>query len=483
MPQRAMPQSFLIDFVTKPSRSFCGHRRGSYLWRLWFAFVAVGCLACGAGKSVILYVPGSITIDSARNASRAPIVSRSRTFWEAMSSLDTGFVTRYPSTDAERAFARGLGLVMAGQMDKAALALDSVRIAFPTDTVVRRASRLLLTAMLQYQDKWKLLAELNPAANSAAASLDADKAEVESWASAFKTVAPRQLSFPRAPVVLPLVMSASGTPMILVKINGKERLLWLDTGSSMSIMASDAAQECGVLPLVQDTLEVATTTGRVPARPAAIARIELGGIDIRNSTAMIVAANLMQVRLGDGSDPRLAVKIDGVIGFDIISRLDVRIDYLNRRVTLQKPQTNVTLPQGGRNLFWVGTPIVRLVSSKGVPVHFNLDTGAQETYSTDGLVTKIKAKTFAGERKLIGGLAGLTVVRGRFIEEAHLTMAGQPVLLTKLLVFAPAFSTFVSLDGVLGSDIGKGGIVRIDATNGLFVLENWRRRPVLRPNS
>jgi hypothetical protein len=50
-------------------------------------------------------------------------------------------------------------------------------------------------------------------------------------------------------------------------------------------------------------------------------------------------------------------------------------------------------------------------------------------------------------------------------------MGGRPLVLKKLLVFAPQVSSFVSLDGVLGSDVGRGGIVRIDATNGLFLLE------------
>ncbi len=62
-------------------------------------------------------------------------------------------------------------------------------------------------------------------------------------------------------------------------------------------------------------------------------------------------------------------------------------------------------------------------------------------------------------------------------------MAGQPLFFRKMLVFAPAYSTFVNLDGVLGSDIERSGIVRIDAMNGLFVLENQRRSPGLRPDS
>jgi len=432
------------------------------------ATLAVSVVACGPGKPVVLYVPPSITVSERPAGRPVAVASSSKTFWEAMSSLDTAFTATNPVTDSQQAFARALGLVMSGHTREAALALDSIRLA-PGDTLVRAAGRHLLTAMLQYQAKWKLLAELKPAGS--ADTTNTNKAGVESWASAFRGVAPRRMTFPVSPVILPLTLSLSGSPVIPVTINGKVRMLWLDTGSSMSILASDIAADVGVVPLVSDTLEVATTTGRVQAMPASIARVQLGGIDIANVTAMIVDAERMELRLDDGTNPNMAVRIDGVIGFDIISRLDIRIDYSNRTVTLAKPEVSVPLSHTGRNLFWVGTPVVRLVTPKGVPLHFSLDTGGQETYATDGLIAKTKMRTFAGERRLIGGFSGLTIVRGRFIGELRVTMAGQPLIFRKLLVFAPAYSTFVTLDGVLGNDVGKGGALRIDATNGLFILE------------
>jgi hypothetical protein len=295
------------------------------------------------------------------------------------------------------------------------------------------------------------------------------KAGVEIWSSAFRKVAERKVSFPSGRVVLPLFLSPSGTPMVEVTIDGRLHLFWIDTGASMSIVSAAVAEECGMQPLVPDTLEVATTTGRVPAQAGEISTLELGGIRISNSPALIVANERMRVSGGQAGEV-VPVQIEGVIGFDLISRMDVRIDYGKHRVTLARPETHVKLPPTGRNLFWVGTPIVRLVTSKGVPLHFNLDTGAEETYSTESLLRKTKARTFLGERRLVGGLAGVTIVNGRFVDELRATMGGQPLLLRKLLVFAPAVRSFVSLDGILGSDVGKGGVVRIDATNGLFLL-------------
>jgi len=439
---------------------------------------------CGPAKPVLIYVPPTIALDSAGSPRRtAAVNSGSHSFWEAMASLDTGFISRQPVTDIEREFAKALGLVMSGKHDDAVLALDGIRATASDHTLVT-AARLLMTAMLQYQDKWSVLAELDSMGKrNSGVDGSPDKAGVETWANAFRKVPARQIIFPSRPVVVPLILSAAATPMIEIMIEGKQHAFWLDTGASMSIVSSSIAQDLGMKPLAPDTLEVATTTGRVPAQPGAISRLQLGGIEIRNTTALIVANDRMQVPIGrDGGLP-VVVQIEGVIGFDIISRMDIRIDYVNRTVTMLKPVDNAKLPRTGRNLFWVGTPIVRLVTSKGIPLHFNLDTGAQETYSTDGLLAKTKPRTFVGERRLIGGLAGFTVVHGRFVNELRATMGGQPLVFRKMMIFAPAFSSFVSLDGILGSDIGKNGMVRIDATNGLFLLEPPQSRRGLRGSS
>ncbi len=436
--------------------------------------------ACGPGKPVLLYVPPSVHADD-RNGPRRPteIVSASSTFWEAMANLDTAFVASHPVSDSQRAFARALGLMMSGNTAAAAARLDSIMKA-PGDSLVKSASRRLITAMLQHQENWKALHELG-SADTIGKSTD-DRANVESWAAAFRSVAPRRISFSEQPVVLPLTLSLSGSPVIPAMINGKVRMLWIDTGSSMSILSSDIAAETGVEPLVVDTLEIVTTTGRVPARPAIIAHLELGGIDVANATAMIVDSARMHIRLGDGSDPAMAVRIDGVIGYDVISRLDVRIDYAARTVTLTRPERNAATGSMGRNLFWIGAPVVRLVTPGGKPLHFTVDTGGQETYATGGLIAKTRTRTFLGERRLIGGFSGLTIVKGRFIDELRVSLAGRPLVFAKMLVFAPAYSTFVAIDGVIGNDVGKGGAVRIDATNGMFILEAPVARRVLRPN-
>jgi len=85
-------------------------------------------------------------------------------------------------------------------------------------------------------------------------------------------------------------------------------------------------------------------------------------------------------------------------------------------------------------------------------------------------------RTFLGERQQVGGFAGTKTFRGRFVRNLRLALGDRNFLFQKLLIFAPAAASVVNLDGVLGSDIGRSGVVRIDATNGTFNVEAAARR-------
>src|SRR5260221_1322889 len=277
------------------------------------ALLLGGASACASGP-VEVNTGAIVTLDTTRRAAariRKPAPAKS--FWIAMTNLDPDYVLTHPVAADEREFAGALRLVMSGSPDDAELVLDSLG-RHAGDSIVRSASHILLTAALQYQDKWKELAEISPHTSGEKDPTETDRAGVELWALAFKSVPERTLTFPTRNVVVPLTISAAGTPVIPVQINGKQKHFWLDTGSSMSIISSDVAVECSVEPLVSDTLEVATTTGRVAARPAAIRKIDIGGLSISNSTAMIVASGLMEGRLGGLLAPVTLAKIDGIIG-------------------------------------------------------------------------------------------------------------------------------------------------------------------------
>jgi predicted aspartyl protease len=266
-------------------------------------------------------------------------------------------------------------------------------------------------------------------------------------------------------------VSAVGTPLVPVKIGDKVYHFWLDTGSSLTMLASDVARDLNITPLVNDTLEIVTSTGRVRASPALIPELEIGQVVVQNAPTMIVEETMMQMSEPRPIEQRKPVKIDGIIGFDIIRQLDLEVDYGESTLRVRNPATS--RPEAERNMFWVGLPVVRLSSTEGIPLHFGLDTGAQLTFVTETLLDKLQLEAARTESRRIGGLGGEVSLRAPVLPEVRVLVRGFPILFRGAVVRAPVYQVLAALDGVLGGDIWNSGIVRIDMTHGVFAV----RRP------
>jgi hypothetical protein len=395
--------------------------------------------------------------------------TRRISYWEALAELYPMEAVGAAHTDSERMFAQALASLMDGDLEKAEQGFADLRTS-ATDSIIRAGSRVIYTATLQYQEKWEALAALKNEPSQPKADRT-DKASIEWWAVAFKNVPPKTISFRTSSVMMPMSVSPVGTPLVAVRIGGKEYNFWLDTGSSMTMLASDVARDLNIVPLVPDTLEIVTSTGRVKAHPALLPMLQLGTLVIRNAPTMIVDESLMQMREPKLVDLSLKVKIDGIIGFDIIRQLDIEVDYGETSLRVRNPATSRR--ESERNMFWVGLPIVRLTSDDGVPLHFGLDTGAQQTFVTETMLDKLQLQAARVESRRVGGLGGEISLRAPVLPDVRLFVRGFPILFRSAVVRAPVYQVLASLDGVLGGDVWNSGIVRIDMTNGIFAV----RRP------
>jgi len=395
--------------------------------------------------------------------------TRRISYWEALAELYPMEAVGAAHTDSERRFAQALANLMDGDLEKAEQGFADLRTS-ATDSIIRAGSRVIYTATLQYQEKWEALAALKNEPSQPKADRT-DRASIEWWAVAFKNVPPKTISFRTSSVMMPMSVSPVGTPLVAVRIGGKEYNFWLDTGSSMTMLASDVARDLNVVPLVPDTLEIVTSTGRVKAHPALLPMLQIGTLVIRNAPTMIVDESLMQMREPKLVDLSLKVKIDGIIGFDIIRQLDIEVDYGETSLRVRNPATSRR--ESERNMFWVGLPIVRLTSDDGVPLHFGLDTGAQQTFVTETMLDKLQLQAARVESRRVGGLGGEISLRAPVLPDVRLFVRGFPILFRSAVVRAPVYQVLASLDGVLGGDVWNSGIVRIDMTNGIFAV----RRP------
>ena len=319
-----------------------------------------------------------------------------------------------------------------------------------------------------YQRKWGELADLS--SNSQLGLVDRQSVTgFERWGRAFAGVDTQVVTFALEPVSIPLSRTPVGTPTLRVRINGKEFEFWLDTGSSLSVLSSDVAAEAGVLMLGEETMNVGTFAGVAPVRPAVLKRIEIGPIAIANTPLIVMDAGLMRVRSDANGVPMGGMRVDGIIGWDIIRQFDISLNYEKRTITLRRPEALRTRGTTLQNLTWVGKPLVEMRTAAGGTMHFTLDTGSQTSFVNASIVERVGLRTnsFSGHVFGIGGTEGQAV---RVVPSMQVDVGGQSVLMKGLIVFAPSCSGILNCDGILGSDIAQFGTLRIDATNGIFSI-------------
>src|SRR3982751_5590593 len=108
---------------------------------------------------------------------------------------------------------------MDGDIGKAEEGFGKLRQS-ANDSIIRSGSRVIYTATLQYREDWPALAKLRSEPFGSKADT-LDRASIELWATAFKDLPPKTFSFGAQSMLLPMSVSAVGTPLIPVSIGGR----------------------------------------------------------------------------------------------------------------------------------------------------------------------------------------------------------------------------------------------------------------------
>lgn len=386
-------------------------------------------------------------------------------FWSSVAALDVAAARAQSTTLSQRLFTDALTQLMDGNVTGAEVLFHTL-VSNP-DPLISGRARIGLTLALDAQGKWQELAALRTESNSDTAASLFDRAAVDSWAGVLRNVPPVEVDAPAHPELLPLLGSRVGTPIVKVAVNGRVHYFWLDTGASMSLLATDVAADCGVVPIAGDTLAIAAAQGRIAARPAIAALVTIGSVSIRNLPVAVLDPEALRLDKRMEGGRTVAVKLDGVIGSDVLRRLSVVIDMGAGTILLGRPASHAPRE---RTLIWVGFPVVRLLTRNGHPVLFGLDTGADSTIVTDAWMDKTPDPYLQEATGSVNALGeshstGLPVVKRVTVGDGDyvLRLTGVPIVQERR-------QTFVTLDGVLGADILAHATLRMDISNGIFSI-------------
>lgn len=423
--------------------------------------------ACAHTASSGLLIDDALHISVGRMRVKPRTSAPGPTFWSSVSALDVAAARAQAATVSERFFTDALGKLVNGDVVGAEVLFHTL-IADP-DPLLRGRARIGMTVALNAQGKWQELAALTaevPPASDSVANL-VDRAAVDSWAGVLRDVQPVEVDAPLIPEVIPILGSSVGTPIIKVDVNGHIHYFWLDTGATMSLLAADVAAQCGVVPITSDTLAIAAAQGRIAARPAIANLVRIGSVSIRNLPVAVLDPSALRLDRRIANGRIIPVKLDGVIGSDVLRRLSVVLDMGAGTISLARPAAH---PPRNRTLIWIGFPVVRLLTRNGQPVLFGLDTGADSTIVTDAWMDKTPDPALSEARGSVDALGAghagdlpvvhrVTVGDGEYV----LRLTGVPIVQERR-------QTFVTLDGVLGADVLAHATLHMDITNGLFAI-------------
>jgi hypothetical protein len=255
-----------------------------------------------------------------------------------------------------------------------------------------------------------------------------------------------------------------------VEVGDRSCRFLLDTGASLSVIRADVAEAAGVAPVAEEASFGTGTARTISVHPAVIPRLRLGNAILKNHPCVIAKReDLEQKWLG------LSVfHIEGVLGWNAIAKLDLEIDFRTSRATVRQPR----LRSVERNMLWLRAPIVRCRLDGGMPILAGLDTGAVDSYLPEPFFNVIPEDARArlvgrtrGASKTVWSVGGSERSQRKRVERLGVVLGGN------MLEFRNLHSgrrwpsaIFVALL-TLGADVGHGGLIRIDATNGAFEIE------------
>jgi hypothetical protein len=258
-----------------------------------------------------------------------------------------------------------------------------------------------------------------------------------------------------------------------VQMNGsRARRFLLDTGAGNTVVDKGLA-EAEKLTL-HGPFQISGAAGSTDVAWTKVRSFNIRGVGLTNQVVGVIAL--------DGLQPLTGRRIDGILGYDFLSRFVVEIDYVNRTINLHEASSYKYEGSGEilpitliGSVPYLRTSIVQM-GRKPIEGEFNIDTGSSGSLTLNApfvnshQLLKSISKTVLAPLSGVGGSAEQRVGR---IGELRL---GRFIIKDPIAGFAESeegdFAS-TNFDGVIGNEVLR----RFDV-----VIDYSRRRLILSPN-
>jgi len=111
-----------------------------------------------------------------------------------------------------------------------------------------------------------------------------------------------------------------------VRVNGKPLLFALDTGASNTAISPDVAKELNLK--IMGSGKAQGISGVLQTAITRIDSLVIGDIELRDLACVVVDLSQINKLIGGG--------VSGVLGFDVLSKFRITIDYMERKLIFEK---------------------------------------------------------------------------------------------------------------------------------------------------
>lgn len=320
----------------------------------------------------------------------------------------------------------------------------------------------LLSFSLIYQSKWK---ELLP--SSTYYFFDPDS--VFLLARAFSKIEKDSVVFWKEADTLSFLTTPSGAIIVKVLVNGRARNFWFDTGTNYTIVSSKTAEDCNLPILSTEKSKAITLTNyRIDVVPTFIRSLKIGDVELLNQPCLIVDDFNLKLRL---FALNITTEIFGILGWKSLQNCKFTIDYKNRILIVQKPKKEY---KEAENFFWSGVPII-IGNFNNVNLLFIFDIGAEKSFLTNNIFSKIDFQKIYTQTKKIGSVGGWKFNVGVVVPFLEFQIGDYKLTLENIQTIDIPKNYFFNIDGILGFDFIEKVKISFDISNSNFeILEVYR---------
>jgi predicted aspartyl protease/Flp pilus assembly protein TadD len=275
---------------------------------------------------------------------------------------------------------------------------------------------------------------------------------------------------------IPFRLGSDRRPYIKVKINGRDALLVVDTGSGFMVISKDAAKRLGVSEIARGGKSQGIGgDGKFQIVYGLLNSLQLGGIKVKQIPCFIRAFHEINGRPA-------GERADGFIGLSILSHFLTELDYKDNRMILDR-EINRPVPTAASPDVTVvpfrttqnGLISIETEFDASNPINVILDSGASSTAISLVAVERHKMhdQIIKGQTANVIGAAGVTNnVQVLFIRNCRVADLKQSNLRALVLDFGAINETSgFEQSGILGGDFLRHFRVTIDFTRAQVTLK------------